>query len=113
MSDFLKARQLRNSRTQAEKELWKVLRSRRLGGLKFRRQVPIGSYIADFVCFDARLIVELDGGQHAWEADKDLKRTRDLELLGFRVVRFWNSEVFENLEGVADRILAAASPEAN
>ena len=72
---------------------------------KFKRQEPIGPYIVDFVCYDARLVVELDGGQHADQLDYDAKRTSWLESQGFAVLRFWNNEVTENLEGVLQLVL--------
>jgi len=99
------ARKLRRNQSEAEKRLWRAVRSRRLGGYKFRRQVPIGHFIADFLCEDARLIVELDGGQHAENKADDLLRTQSLEAFGYRVIRFWNNEVFENMEGVLSLLL--------
>ena len=94
------ARQLRRETTEAEILLWKHLRNRNLAGLKFRRQHPIGRYIADFCCEDEKLVVELDGGQHADDADRDEERTRYIEKHGYRVVRYWNSEVLDNLDSV-------------
>ena len=91
------AQQLRRNSTDAENSLWRTLRSRRLRHVKFRRQVPIGRYIVDFVAFEHRLVIEVDGGQHAFD---DPGRTRYLELEGFRVLRFWNNEVLQNIEGV-------------
>jgi very-short-patch-repair endonuclease len=102
-----RARRLRRNPTEAETRLWSVLRKRGLAGARFRRQVPLGRYIVDFLCLDARLVVEIDGGQHATEAERDAERTRWLESQGFRVLRFWNNEVLENLDGVADGIAAA------
>ncbi len=99
-----RARALRGALTDAEQRLWYHLRNRRLGGHKFRRQVPFGPYVADFVCMAARLIVEVDGGQHAQRAVEDARRTRYLEDQGYRVVRFWNNEVLGNLEGVLQRL---------
>jgi very-short-patch-repair endonuclease len=93
------ARKLRSQMTNAEKTLWLALRDRRFGSFKFRRQVPIGPYVADFLRFETRLVVEVDGGQHA-ESGRDLKRDRWLAENDFRVVRFWNNEVLSNLEGV-------------
>jgi adenine-specific DNA-methyltransferase len=98
------ARDLRRDATDAEKKLWQHLRGRRLGGHKFRRQASIGYHVADFLCAEKRLIVELDGGQHSEEADRD--RTANLERLGYRLIRFWNNEVNENLDTVLARILA-------
>ncbi len=81
------------------------MRARQLGGFKFRRQATIGRYIPDFVCIEAKLVVEVDGGQHA--SDLDRVRTKYLEQRGFNVLRFWNNEVLENPEGVLETILAA------
>jgi very-short-patch-repair endonuclease len=100
------ARALRIQQTDAERLLWKHLRSRQLIGFKFRRQQIIAPYIVDLVCFETRLIVELDGGQHTEQQTEDTVRTIFLESQGFRVVRFWNNEVFENIEGVLDSIRA-------
>lgn len=93
--------------TEAEQLLWKHVRNRNLGGLKFRRQATCGNAIADFLCAEKRLIVELDGGQHSEESDAG--RTASLEALGFHVIRFWNNEVQEDLDGVLVRILAEAN----
>ena len=81
-----------------------ILRNRGLEGAKFRRQVPVGRYFADFACLEAKLIVELDGGQHDAQADYDARRTEALEAAGWRVIRFWNNEVVETLDGVARTI---------
>lgn len=97
-----RARNLRHNSTDAETKLWSRLRNRQLAGAKLRRQVPLGPYIADFLCADARLIVELDGGQHTTEVDA--VRTAWLEAQGFRVIRFWNNDVLSNVEGVLIRI---------
>ena len=99
------ARQLRRNQTDAEHTLWFQLRGRRLNGLKFKRQVPIDRYIADFCCSDARLIIELDGGQHATRTTEDANRTKILEAMGYLVLRFWNNDVLQNLEGVLEEIL--------
>ncbi len=80
--------------------MWRHLKARQLSGLKFRRQEQIGRFIADFVCYECRLIVEADGGQHAGEQEKDAERTAWLESQGFRVIRFWNNEILNNIEGV-------------
>jgi very-short-patch-repair endonuclease len=93
--------------TDAESKLWYSLRAHRLDGLSFRRQTPIGRYIVDFVCLDRWLIVELDGGQHA-ESKTDAERDRWLESLGYRVLRFWNSDVLKNRTTVLEAILDAA-----
>jgi very-short-patch-repair endonuclease len=99
---------LRTFMTDAEQKLWRVLRSRGVG-LKFRRQVPLGPYIVDFACFDSKLIVELDGGQHA-ESERDAKRDRYFTGQGYRVLRFWNNDVLKNMEGVLTRITEFADP---
>ena len=102
-----RARQLRRASTQAEMTLWRRLRSRQLAGWKFRRQVPLGQYVVDFVCFERRLIIELDGGHHQDQAVYDNDRTEWLESQGFRVLRFWNNEVLGQTEAVAQVILEA------
>jgi very-short-patch-repair endonuclease len=84
--------------TEAEKALWQILRSRQTGGYRFRGQVPIGRFITDVVCHEARLIVEIDGGQHDPSSEPEVSRTRFLKREGYRVLRFWNSEVLGNLE---------------
>jgi very-short-patch-repair endonuclease len=94
-----KARTLRRSATAEERVLWQTLR-RHLADAKFRRQVPIGSYFVDFVSHSAKLIVELDGGHHAFQHSYDEERTRFLQGEGYRVMRFWNRDVGENLDGV-------------
>ena len=106
MQGSTQARALRGALTDAEQRLWYYLRNRRFGGYKFRRQVPMGPYIADFVCMSSRLVVEIDGGQHADRAAADARRTRYLEDHGYRVVRFWNNEVTENLDGVLQTLMA-------
>ncbi len=97
---------MRHEATPAERRLWRALRDRQPGGAKFRRQVPLAHYIADFVCFNARLIIEVDGGQHA-ESHGDSARTKVLATQGYRVLRFWNNEVMENLGGVLAAITGA------
>jgi len=101
-----RARALRAASTEAELKLWTQLRNRQLNGAKFRRQHPIPPNIADFFCLEARLIIELDGSQHGEEATDraDQRRTARLEERGYRVLRFWNEEVLDNLEGVLERI---------
>ncbi len=99
-----RARQLRRDATDAEQLLWSVLRDRQLGGDKFRRQTPIGAYIVDFLCMQRRLVIELDGSQHQQRADSDRERTEFLESLGYRVLRFWNNDVFDDLASVVDAI---------
>jgi very-short-patch-repair endonuclease len=85
--------------TEAEKVLWQILRSRQTEGYRFRRQVPIGRFIADFVCHEARLIIEIDGGQHDPSSEPEVSRTQFLEGEGYLVLRFWNTEVLGNPEG--------------
>ena len=94
------ARSLRRDMTDAEKLLWRHLRLKQFAGYKFRRQHPIGNCIVDFVCLEAALILEVDGGQHADHSDSDAVRTQWLETKGYRVMRFWNNEVMNNIEGV-------------
>ena len=101
-----RAKQMRSQSTDAEHRLWQVLRAHRFAGFKFRRQVPIDFYIADFVSFAERLIIELDGGQHA-ESARDERRDGFLRKQGFRVLRIWNNDLFTNEEGVAELILSA------
>ena len=103
----LRARELRQTSTEAERKLWSLVRNRKIAGCKFRRQVPIDRYFADFACLEARLIVELDGGQHAEQVAYDAGRTKDLEACGWTVLRFWNRRVLENPEGVAMAIRSA------
>lgn len=100
------ARTLRRNITDAEQRLWQHLRSRQLGGAKFRRQHPVGSFIADFCCLDARLLVEIDGGQHDEQRRQDEQRTAYMTAQGYRIIRFWNNEVLQNLEGVLQQIEA-------
>jgi very-short-patch-repair endonuclease len=99
-----KAKALRKNMTEAEKKLWTELRRRRLLDCKFRRQQPLGEYIVDFVCLSERLIVEVDGGQHARDIAYDKGRDRWLIAQGFTVLRFWNNEIFDNIAGVMYRI---------
>ena len=101
------ARALRNNLTDAEQRLWQKLKRRQIATMKFRRQQPIGAFIVDFVCFERRLIVEVDGGQHAEQAPYDEQRTRWLEAQGYLVLRFWNNDVLANTEAVAQAILDA------
>jgi very-short-patch-repair endonuclease len=99
------ARRLRQEKTDAERKLWSIVRNRKLGGFKFRRQVPIDRYFADFVCMEARLVIELDGGQHSEQVEYDAARTAVLEACGYQVIRFWNSQVLLQPDGVARSIL--------
>jgi very-short-patch-repair endonuclease len=96
---------LRSALTPAELALWRRVRGRQLGGLKFVRQEPIDRYYVDFVCRERRLIVELDGGQHS-ERPADARRDGELRALGYRVLRIWNNDVIENLDGVLQTILS-------
>jgi len=102
-----KARSLRKNQTDVEQLVWKHLRNRQLYNYKFRRQFPIEPYIADFVCLDLKLIIELDGGQHASQIDYDNQRSLFLEQRGFKVIRFWNNDVIENTVGVLEAIYLA------
>ena len=99
------ARALRNDGTDAERHLWRRLRNRQVLGLRFRRQHPILGFIADFACIDVRLVIELDGGQHAEARSRDLRRTEILESAGYRVLRFWNHDVLASTEDVLAEIV--------
>jgi very-short-patch-repair endonuclease len=103
------AQKLRDDSTDAERLLWSRVRRHALFGHKFRRQVPIGNYIVDFVCFSSKVIVELDGGQHANNAG-DRVRDTWLQGAGFRVLRFWNTDVLANIDGVIEVVLKHLSP---
>ena len=105
-----RARALRKNLTDAEQTLWLRLKQCQIAGHKFRRQQPIGAYIVDFVCLEQRLIIELDGGQHAENVAYDEKRTNWLESRGYRVLRFWNNEVISNTDGVVQAIRDAVQP---
>lgn len=100
-----RARRLRHNQTDAEKRLWSRLRARQLCSAKFRRQHPIGRFIADFCCVEHGLVVELDGGQHAAQAEADRRRSAFLARKGYRVLRFWDNEVMEDIEAVPERIM--------
>jgi len=102
------ARRLRNDPTEAEKHLWQVFRLKSFG-IKFRRQAVIGQYIVDFVCFERKLVVEVDGGQHA-DNSQDNERDQWLKNQGFEVLRFWNNDVLGNLEGVFEKIEECLKP---
>ena len=103
-----RARVLRSNATSAEARLWHVLRGRRLGGVKFVRQLPIGPFIADFACRELRIIVEVDGGTHGTDEElaRDRARATYLEAQGYRIFRAYNSDIYGNLEGVLDGLLA-------
>ncbi len=104
-----RARELRGNLTKAERVLWRRIRYRQIFGHKFRRQAPIGPFIVDFLCVEQRLVIELDGGQHGMAGGQasDAVRDRVLAAQGFAVLRFWNNEVAENLDGVLERIAEA------
>lgn len=108
MKQTSRARRLRANATDAEALLWSRLRNRQIGSAKFRRQMPIGPYVADFTCLDLRLIVEVDGGQHGGDADAE--RTAFLEAQDFKVIRFWNHDVLGNIDGVLEAIAAHLPP---
>ena len=105
-----RARQLRQASTGAERRMWSALRDRRLSRYKFRRQHPIGDFIVDFACTEYRLVIEVDGGQHA-DSAKDASRMAWLEREGWRVIRFWNNEVLGNTNGVIEAILRTLKAE--
>ena len=107
MDNTARARNLRKNLTDAERAMWNILRYRKVAGFRFRRQAPIGPYIVDFVCFENGLVIEVDGGQHAKLASNDALRTKWLESEGFRVIRFWNNQVLEDLDAVRDAIWMA------
>ncbi|MCF8476617.1 MAG: DUF559 domain-containing protein [Pseudolabrys sp.] len=102
------AKALRHGMTDAELALWRELRAHRLSGLSFRRQTLVGRFIVDFVCHELRLVIEIDGGQHA-ESKRDLARDRWLSSKGYRVLRFWNSDVLRNRRCVLEAIAGAAA----
>jgi len=98
------AKKLRKSSTNTENFLWNQLKAKRFSNLKFRRQAPVGSYIADFVCFEKRIIIECDGGQHMEQREKDKQRDQWFHDQGYRVLRFWDNQVLQNLEIVLEEI---------
>ena len=98
------ARSLRKNSTKAESLLWSRIRSRQMEGIKFRRQQPIENYIVDFVSFEKRIIIELDGGQHAEQQKKDKLRDKRLTEDGYKVLRFWNNDVLENINAILEII---------
>ncbi|MFH1995177.1 MAG: DUF559 domain-containing protein [Nitrospinota bacterium] len=98
------SRGLRNNPTDTEQFLWKHLRRRQIEGFKFRRQQPIDKYIVDFVCLENRIVIEVDGGQHAERVDIDIERDSYLRQNGFLVLRFWGNEVLTNIDGVLEVI---------
>lgn len=106
-----RAKELRQRLTDTERLMWYRLRDRRLGGFKFRRQRPVGNYIVDFICIECRLVIELDGSQHNEETHKQYDQTRDSWLRddGFLVIRFWNCQIFQDLDSVLDFVLKVLS----
>ena len=106
------ARELRKNSTLSEVLLWNLLKNRQFHNLKFKRQQPIGDYIVDFICKEARIIIEIDGGQHnePENIEYDKTRTDYLNNLGYKVIRFWNNEIYENIEGVALRLKEEINP---
>ena len=104
-----RARQLGRSMTAAERRLWRRLRARGMSSVEFRRQHPVGPYVVDFCCPERMVVVEIDGGHHATQAEEDRTRTEFLAGNGFRVLRFWNNEVMGNIAGVLHRISEAAA----
>ena len=99
-----RSRELRLNATEAERKLWTQLSARKIAGVRFNRQFPIGPFICDFVSRSAKLVIEVDGGQHAVDVEKDQARTAYLEAQGFRVIRFWNNDVLDRIEGVVGEI---------
>src|SRR5262245_28812990 len=102
-----RARKLRKDLTDTERFVWGKLRNRRFAQFKFRRQVPLGAFIVDFICFQNRLIVELDGGQHTLQREYDAQRTAWLEAQGFQLIRFWNHDVLTDWDAVEEAIWQA------
>jgi adenine-specific DNA-methyltransferase len=101
------ARKLRKAMTEAEKRPWSRLRDRQIANFAFRKQVPLGPHVADFCCLKARLVIEVDGGQHAEPSAYETERTAWLEAQDYRALRFWNNEVLGNIEGVVETIARA------
>ncbi len=99
-----RSRELRLNATEAERKLWTQLSARKIAGVRFNRQFPVGPFICDFVSRTAKLVIEVDGGQHAVDVEKDKARTAYLEAQGFRVIRFWNNDVLDRIEGVVGEI---------
>ena len=106
------ARNLRKNATIQERRLWNLLKNRQFHNLKFKRQQPIGDYIVDFICKEAKIIIEIDGGQHnePENIEYDKTRTEYLNTLGYKVIRFWNNEIYENIEGVVLRLKEEINP---
>lgn len=108
-----RARELRRQDTAAKARLWNALRARRLGGWRWKRQVPWGPYFLDFLCIEAGVVVEVDGGRHSDQVAYDAARTAHIQRSGLRVIRFWNHEVLEDRSSVCDAILRACGGEAS
>lgn len=106
------ARNLRRNSTIQERRLWNLLKNRQFYNLKFKRQQPIGDYIVDFICKEAKIIVEIDGGQHNEHEniEYDKTRTEYLNNLGYKVIRFWNNEIYENIDGVMSKLKEEINP---
>jgi very-short-patch-repair endonuclease len=102
-----RSRILRSNQTDVERMLWQTLRQKQVNGHRFRRQHPVGQYIVDFACIERKLVIELDGGQHQERREYDEQRTGFLNERGWRVLRFWNNDVIENLDGVLTEIANA------
>jgi len=98
------AKTLRKNNTDVERLLWKYLKARQLEGIKFRRQQPVGRYIVEFVSFEKKIVIEIDGSQHSAGKDRDEERDNWLGVQGFKVLRFWNNEILQNIEGVLEVI---------
>lgn len=101
---IIRARELRKNMTDAERKLWNHLRNRQLGDLKFRRQHPIGKYVVDFVCFEKKIVIEVDGSQHLENRIYDAERTEWLQKQGFKVIRVWNNDVLNEIEAVLEEL---------
>ena len=103
---YYTARKLRKNSTIQERRLWNILKNRQFNNLRFKRQVPIGNYVVDFLCPELKLIIEVDGGQHnePYNIDYDNRRTEYLENKGYTVIRFWNNEIYNNINGVLEQI---------
>jgi very-short-patch-repair endonuclease len=106
------AKRLRRDQTDAERTLWFQLRDRRLNGWKFKRQVQIDKYIVDFICAEVRLIIESDGGQHVARSEHDAARTKVVEAMGYLVLRFWNNDVLQNVDGVLESVVDTVNQQA-
>ena len=104
------SRNLRKNMTDVERMLWAKIRGRQLQGFRFRRQHPIGSYIIDFICLELKLIIELDGSQHMGQQQYDMKRSQWLQSNGFKIMRFWNSDILDDLDGVMQAICMHLPP---